>query len=158
VLTLFQDLTLFFDIKDHPELQFPKTVGSILPLEPAKLQNYAVMEFFGLGNNGKGYHLNGYLYAMPPQQGIPGFQRVTMIKYLPKDGQGYDDEGCWVYEGCVLPGSNIILGRWWSPLDIDFSGPFIYWLVNECPEDSLKTVDTAVKFLEDMEWDSHISN
>ena len=43
------------------------------------------------------------------------------------------DEDCWCYEGIVLPGGKIILGRWWYPLDQDGEnvalGPFIFWNV-----------------------------
>ena len=42
--------------------------------------------------------------------------------------------GCWAYEGVVLPGGMIILGRWWSPMDDSGEkrcmGPFIFWNVD----------------------------
>ena len=54
------------------------------------------------------------------------------------DGIEFDDDvginnGCWAYEGVVLPGGMIMLGRWWSPMD-DMEerycmGPFIFWNV-----------------------------
>ena len=54
------------------------------------------------------------------------------------DGFEFDDDvninnGCWAYEGVVLPGGMIMLGRWWSPMD-DMEerhcmGPFIFWNV-----------------------------
>ena len=54
------------------------------------------------------------------------------------DGIAFDDDvginsGCWAYEGVVLPGGMIMLGRWWSPMD-DMEerhcmGPFIFWNV-----------------------------
>ena len=46
--------------------------------------------------------------------------------------------GCWAYEGVVLPGGMMILGRWWSPMDDDerreCMGPFIFWNVAD-PDD-----------------------
>lgn len=40
----------------------------------------------------------------------------------------------WAYEGVVLPGGMIMLGRWWSPMDDNRAdrlsiGPFIFWNV-----------------------------
>jgi len=152
-LTLFQDLILFFDISDHPSLRFPEHIEPDFNAKPASLQEYDEKDFFGLGHNGKDYHLSGRIHALPPQQGIPGFQRVIMMKYLPNDDGSYTEECCWAYEGCVLPGCHIMLGRWWSPGDDAgdemFSGPFIFWRVEERLEDKLKTVGTAVKFLEE---------
>ena len=41
--------------------------------------------------------------------------------------------GCWAYEGVVLPGGMIMLGRWWSPLDETkrCMGPFVFWNVDK---------------------------
>lgn len=57
-------------------------------------------------------------------------------------------EDLWAYEGVVLPGGKMILGRWWAPEERDpaagiglgtapddsapilYSGPFIYWCVD----------------------------
>ena len=43
--------------------------------------------------------------------------------------------GCWAYEGVVLPGGMIMLGRWWSPMDDTglkrCMGPFVFWNVDE---------------------------
>jgi hypothetical protein len=45
------------------------------------------------------------------------------------------DESCWAYEGVVLPGGMIMVGRWWSPADdtVDRlgTGPFIFWNVED---------------------------
>lgn len=45
------------------------------------------------------------------------------------------NNGCWAYEGVVLPGGMIILGRWWSPMDDSGEkrcmGPFIFWNVDK---------------------------
>jgi len=40
-----------------------------------------------------------------------------MMKYFIDENGVWDDEALWAYEGVVLPGGQIILGRWWSPED-----------------------------------------
>ena len=48
-----------------------------------------------------------------------------------------DTEALWAYEGVVLPGGEVVVGRWWSPQEDDedpeeqYSGPFILWCVDE---------------------------
>lgn len=48
-----------------------------------------------------------------------------------------DDSSLWAYEGVVLPGGELMVGRWWSPhnqLDMDedeYSGPFMFWCVDQ---------------------------
>jgi len=72
----------------------------------------------------------GVLHPLEPQQGIPGFQRITWMG-TPENGN-YLDESEFLqkagtkgtmhemrgkmigYEGCVLPGGKIMLGRWWD--------------------------------------------
>ena len=43
--------------------------------------------------------------------------------------------GCWAYEGVVLPGGMVMLGRWWSPMDEHeartCTGPFVFWNVED---------------------------
>lgn len=59
-------------------------------------------------------------------------------------------EGLWAYEGVVLPGGNLIVGRWWSPGTGDglgleapgnhaqgdddnggvYGGPFLWWCID----------------------------
>jgi hypothetical protein len=82
------------------------------------------------------FHADGWLNPLPEQLGIPGWQRMTMMKYfLEQDGQ-LDSEALWAYEGVVLPGGKIIVGRWWSPASLAhgahnmYSGPFIMWCVD----------------------------
>lgn len=77
----------------------------------------------------------GWLSPLPPQQGIPGWLRMTMMKYFTDDNTGaMDMDALWAYEGVVLPGGQIILGRWWSPNNGPqgeaYSGPFILWCVD----------------------------
>ena len=51
------------------------------------------------------------------------------------DDDAQVNAGCWAYEGVVLPGGMIMLGRWWSPMDDTgrkrCMGPFIFWNVDE---------------------------
>jgi len=59
-----------------------------------------------------------------------------------------DQDALWAYEGIVIPGGEIIVGRWWSadeedpgvgiggmPVPADgggdcYSGPFMFWCVD----------------------------
>lgn len=134
-------------------------------------------QFSGTGIDADPYFCSGIIHALPPQRGIPGFQRITMMKIFPPDMPSAPfsqpasasptsdpifssnsnssnaintssggliaastvpasiDESCWAYEGVVLPGGMIILGRWWSPADESLdrlgTGPFIFWKVEE---------------------------
>jgi hypothetical protein len=77
------------------------------------------------------FHADGWLTALPPQNGIPGFVRVTMMKYK-LDASGSIQEP-WAYEGVMLPGRQMIIGRWWQPFVPEaaaYSGPFIMWCVS----------------------------
>jgi len=45
---------------------------------------------------------------------------MTMMKYFVEDGAPVSpmaaiDNSLWAYEGVVLPGGMIIVGRWWHP-------------------------------------------
>lgn len=155
-------------------------------------------QFIGSGRDAEPYHCNGILHPLPPQHGIPGWHRITMMKYFDPaeeeeppspsspssagttspynlspttshssctssnktspakwphpvekpgsftpvnrfpqiDYESMDvDNGCWAYEGVVLPGGKIMLGRWWSPIqdsdEMTCIGPFIFWEVDE---------------------------
>ncbi|KAF2745527.1 hypothetical protein M011DRAFT_138892 [Sporormia fimetaria CBS 119925] len=86
------------------------------------------------------FFASGWLNPLAPQHGIPGWQRVTLMKHY---DQGYDnilEDDLWAYEGVVLPGGRIMLGRWWyandEPTDPDYGsygGPFILWAVDSAP-------------------------
>lgn len=106
------------------------------PIIPPKPQD-STLDFFGLGYDGGQYHFNGRIEVLPPQQTIPGFQRISMLKYLP-DHDGHYGAGhtqIWAFEGVVLPGSQLMLGRWWSPTREvlpdggSYCGPFVFWAV-----------------------------
>jgi hypothetical protein len=172
-----QDLTLFFDLttKDDTSdkasyrderLKYPKELDRYLegpPAEGYKVNRNLVVpevkEFFGLGMDAHKYHLYGKVHAIPPQQGMPGFQRITMMKYL-ADSEGRYGTGrtaYWAYEGCVLPGNQIMLGRWWCPRtmetqDRSYCGPFIFWNVQT--PDKGNTLNDAIEFLNYVEEQS----
>jgi hypothetical protein len=90
--------------------------------------------FGGHGNDdAENFHMEGWLNQLPPQNGIPGWQRVTMMKYFVERDGSIDMEALWAYEGLMLPGGKIMIGRWWCPTDGNgsgmYSGPFILWNV-----------------------------
>ncbi|KAL8700970.1 MAG: hypothetical protein Q9201_005162 [Fulgogasparrea decipioides] len=99
----------------------------------------------------------GIVHPLPPQFGIPGWQRFSMVSFdTPPtgsiengflDAEEQDLRVCWRYEGVILPGGNVILGRyhmgdhlrdWEDPDQINKRGPFIYWNV---PDQEPKDVD-----------------
>jgi hypothetical protein len=59
------------------------------------------------------FFASGWLNPLAPQHGIPGWQRVTMMKHFVQDYDQVLDDDLWAYEGVVLPGGRIMLGRWW---------------------------------------------
>lgn len=81
------------------------------------------------------FYATGYTYPLPKQLGVPGWQRIVMMKYFLDDDGSYEDEALWAYEGVVLPGGQLIVGRWWAPDDNVpqeklYSGPFIFWNID----------------------------
>lgn len=62
---------------------------------------------------GNGFYIDGWLNPLPPQCDIPGWQRVTFMKHFEDDIANVTDDNLWAYEGVVLPGGKIIVGRWW---------------------------------------------
>ncbi|KFZ08049.1 hypothetical protein V502_09571 [Pseudogymnoascus sp. VKM F-4520 (FW-2644)] len=163
----FQDLTLFSDLKSTPQLACPPEMDTWLKGSPMgeytdEVSGEKVMpkvqDFFGLGRSEVDYHLHGRIHGLPPQDGIPGFQRVSMLKYLPcvNGMYGTGRTSFWAYEGCVLPGNQIMLGRWWCPTGLmdrgrTYCGPFIFWRVSGSAEDRMRTTDDALTFLDRVE-------
>lgn len=160
------------------ELPLPPTQKPTSPTSPNfPKRGVHYHQFSGSGNDAEPFHCRGVLHPLPPQQQIPGWYRISMMKYfdpldnpgsmppqtdstwapfqsppsegfIPHVGAGYnagdkyqvDDDaeinpGCWAYEGVVLPGGKIMLGRWWSPMDDTgykrCMGPFIFWNVDK---------------------------
>lgn len=81
-----------------------------------------------------GFLADGWLNTLPSQSGVPGWKRMTMMKYFEDEYGNIDFDRLWAYEGVVLPGGQIIVGRWWSPYQTDenliYSGPFILWCID----------------------------
>ncbi|KAI4707779.1 hypothetical protein J4E89_007407 [Alternaria sp. Ai002NY15] len=82
------------------------------------------------------YKALGWLNPLPPQGGVPGWQRITFMKHFTEDYDHPNEDNLWAYEGVVLPGGRIILGRWWFASepgrnDMEYNGPFILWAVDE---------------------------
>lgn len=59
------------------------------------------------------FFIDGWLNPLPRQHGVPGWQRLTMMKYFIEEdesGEGeIDMEALWAYEGVVLPGGKIVV-------------------------------------------------
>ncbi|KAK5675128.1 hypothetical protein LTS10_012202 [Elasticomyces elasticus] len=148
----FQDLRL--ELVDDKDSFWPATFEShlrALTLPPSRAKTRAQkrstdastisnlrpqsFHFHGDGSDSSESFLSaGWLNALPPQNGVPGWQRMTMMKYFESDEGFVDEEGLWAYEGVVLPGGQIMVGRWWSPgngVGEDmYSGPYMLWCVD----------------------------
>lgn len=116
----------------------------------AKAEIAEEKHFFGLGEvdiNIPPLNVAGIVNSLPPQCGIPGWQRFTMVSYeTPPSGseqKGYLDakeadlHPYLRYEGVMLPGESIIVGRYSlgdeyrdddDPEQFLQRGAFIYWL------------------------------
>lgn len=129
---------------DEFKYHIPSTITRVQPRTRAQgqaIQNNPV-DIDPLPVSGKGidqdeeFFLSGWLEQLPLQMRMPGWRRLTMMKYYVDVDTGLlDDEGLWAYEGVMFPGSKIIVGRWWYPshgISPDFvcRGPFIFWAVN----------------------------
>lgn len=155
--------------------------GSAAPAREDRTPKEGVhyLRFTGTGYDAEPYLCVGIVHALPPQHDIPGWQRVTLMKYFDpspppsfssfspsisppttitnqtdkdKEWSGNNfsasssndktdrtaehehednDNGCWAYEGIVLPGGMCMLGRWWSPAEEGdermCTGPFVFW-------------------------------
>lgn len=91
----------------------------------------------GAGYDDEDFFSAGWINPLPAQHNIPGFKRLTMMKFFQDENGLVDIDALWAYEGVVLPGDQIIVGRWWSPDDASangrrsmYSGPFILWNVD----------------------------
>ena len=79
-----------------------------------------------------------------------------MLKCFENKG-AWDPSQVWVYEGVVLPGGRMILGRWSQPfgdqdtLDSVDSGPFIFWNVDRSTANPPIDKDEAWKFGEQID-------
>ena len=125
------------------------------------------MQFVGTGMDLEDdFHAIGWLNALPDQCGIPGWQRITFMKHFAEDLDDVDSDNLWAYEGVVLPGGRIIVGRWWFAservdFDVsvslcarsrklvdtnseqkDYNGPFILWAAEPDEFDESRDTDS----------------
>ncbi|KAK0102995.1 hypothetical protein ONS96_005608 [Cadophora gregata f. sp. sojae] len=167
----FEDMDLFFDKDTSPKYNWPKNFENLLcsnPFEDPAQQRKAKIahvflentpgakQFWGSCRGSQTGHVFGRVHALTTQQGFHGFQRLTMMKYYTeKDANGhdiYDPFQVWCYEGCVLPGGRIVVGRWWSALgdpksSTTNSGPFLWWNVHRGGVDEI-TENEAIEFMD----------
>lgn len=104
------------------------------------------LPFIGTGIDAQPFRCSGIVHALPEVRGIPGWQRITFMKYFtgadpasltdpsyPPFYNLQEDSPHWAYEGVVLPGGHMMLGRWWNPMErsenMKCTGPFIFWNV-----------------------------
>lgn len=77
-------------------------------------RNGESLQFVGTGEDLEDdFNAIGWLNPLPPQWGIPGWQRITFMKHFMENFDEVEQDNLWAYEGVVLPGGRIILGRWW---------------------------------------------
>ncbi|KAL8831038.1 MAG: hypothetical protein Q9191_001084, partial [Dirinaria sp. TL-2023a] len=99
---------------------------------PAPLRKpVAAKDFFHFTGNGddagEAYTMRGNVHAVAPVEDIPGWQRITFMQRFTDTGELF------CYEGVVLPGNQIILGRFWRVMDNEsrtIFGPFMFWNVD----------------------------
>lgn len=162
----FESLEIDFTPADLPH--WPEAFDNVLGSYPQGVAtptaNRDYIQFAGTRHKDEVSNCSGVIHAIPPQHGIPGWQRITMmtkparyysddtnLQHIPDSqftqpsaasGKGFMlysegdtkdrivDETCWAYEGVVLPGGMVMLGRWWSPMaqyGMPETGPWIFW-------------------------------
>lgn len=68
------------------------------------------VRFQGEGtDDNEDFRIDGWLNPLPPQHGIPGWKRMTMMKYFESEEDGIDVAALWAYEGVMLPGGKIMV-------------------------------------------------
>ncbi|KAG9247336.1 hypothetical protein BJ878DRAFT_194743 [Calycina marina] len=166
------ELSIFHDETAFPSTAWPQQFETLISTDPFPPSNspnplnvaalrFPLLSFFGTGRDAtRPGHLFGRIHGLPLQQGIPGFQRVSFIKFCYNRAEMnlefVDTEQIWAYEGCVLPGGRIMVGRWMHvSLDGDvldpvdrLSGPFIYWNVDDNRADPPIFPSEALKYKE----------
>ncbi|PQE20967.1 Myo-inositol transporter 1 protein [Rutstroemia sp. NJR-2017a BBW] len=119
--------------------------------EDQGVESPAMKYFYGSLQSDLLAHFCGIVHAIPTQHGIPGFQRITMVKYFPDE-----PAEMWAYEGCVLPGGSVMVGRWWDATaeatDDVFSGPFIFWNVELSDDETPMDGQVALDFFNSMRY------
>ena len=161
---------MFFDESEFPSSAWPESFEQYYTTWPyhspallprslrhnkapeVELKKYPMKSFFGTSRGQRDAHFYGRMHAIPPQGGIPGFQRITFLKFFLNNGE-YDSSSIWAYEGCVLPGNRVIVGRWWWIADEDISenevpsGPFLLWNIDQSNVDPPIDKGVPIEFL-----------
>lgn len=147
---VFQDMKIKTCIHDSPAnatAMFQDALNFHMPAKRAKTRSGEkddtplteprtfLMENLGGGGTEGSFRSDGWLSQLPSQNGIPGWQRLTMMKYWMDEDNNIDFMTLWAYEGVMLPGGRVIVGRWWSPdevanTDEQYSGPCLMWNTN----------------------------
>ena len=109
-----QSLTL--DFSPPPSLPWPplfeRRLNSRRVTKPGP--NPPDIRFDGQGTDlDDPFFATGWLNALPPQCDIPGWQRISFMKHFEEDLHEVGQDDLWAYEGVVVPGGRMILGRWW---------------------------------------------
>lgn len=107
----------------------------------------------GVGKDESAFLTDGWMNTLPSQNGVPGWKRVTMMKYFVEDDTNeVNYDALWAYEGIMLPGGKVIVGRWWSASadgEKPYSGPFILWCTDTperlCQYEEIKRNQEEVK-------------
>ncbi|TVY34995.1 hypothetical protein LSUB1_G006947 [Lachnellula subtilissima] len=148
---IFPELEILFDESKFPSSCWPVMwermlrsnpfVDTNAPVNPSSRRSPRkaksaklppILTFYGQVSGSKPAHFYGRLHALPQQQGLHGFQRMVLMKFYTDSNGDYNPEQLFCYEGCVLPGGKVIVGRWWDAFadpreDSTASGPFIWW-------------------------------
>ncbi|KAF2804877.1 uncharacterized protein BDZ99DRAFT_543772, partial [Mytilinidion resinicola] len=126
-------------LKAHPTLNEPRTRAEHRTRSRTPPRKPQPISLEGEGEDDGKFYASGWLSELPVQEGIAGWKRMSFIKYYADAWGSVDTEALWGYEGVVLPGGKMCLGRWWAvdrvEQDVDgdenlYSGPFILWNVH----------------------------
>lgn len=149
----------------HEDRNLTPTRGTRRTASPSAkgARQYEFKSFYGSTQAAPGIcrtHYYGRVHGLPPQQGIPGFQRTSFLRFQEGDPEL---QQIWGYEGLICPGNNVIVGRWWhiipgvqvAPVD-EYSGPFVFWNVDGCLDDVAISTDVALKHLDTLRADGMV--
>ena len=89
----------------------------------------------GYDPNYKDFKFEGRVYPVQWEAAkVPGFQRLVMLQYFDPMAPAGTFDTCWCWETCVLPGGNIMIGRYfwgqpWADQNGEDCGPIIMWQI-----------------------------
>lgn len=104
-----------YSVYDPYSHYVPPTPNEIREIERKSVR------FTGKGlDDDKRFFSRGWLTPLSRQADIPGWQRMTMMRHENPDLAASVHEENKAYEGVVLPGGRMILGRWWSTVEVEY--------------------------------------